>query len=309
MTQSYVGRNSCMIWLIHMNWFLRVTRLVEMFNLTHSHVWNESLICVTRLIHIQWHGLLICVTWLIHMCDMTQSYAGRRSCVIPFIHVSEFRWVTQAVYKWVMPCIWMTCPTCEWVVLHVRIREVILINDLFMVIQQKLTNWAQPHDDSPSALPHMNLHLSTRYEGNMTLPLRDERTGFSKNVPDIYLGMWGAWQLRSRCPLISLFLLLLLRLIFNKYSYIRKTKFIYMYMGPTSNASLRGTANGCRRWCLVVARGHAYQFEQSGRCWLQSQGTASSTTALRPQRGPACARAAQVYVSFSIWTWGGSCCQ
>jgi len=48
--------------------------------LTHSHVWHDSFICVTCLIHTcdmthsyAWHDSFIRLTWLIHTCDMTHK--------------------------------------------------------------------------------------------------------------------------------------------------------------------------------------------------------------------------------------------
>jgi len=71
MTHSYVWHES----------FMYVTRLIHMCAMTHSYVWQDSFICVTWLIHV-WHDSFICVTWLIHtfvtwlihMCDMTHVW-------------------------------------------------------------------------------------------------------------------------------------------------------------------------------------------------------------------------------------------
>ena len=48
---------------------------------THSYVWHDSFICVTRLIYTcdtthsyVWHDSSTRVKWLIHMCDVTLSY-------------------------------------------------------------------------------------------------------------------------------------------------------------------------------------------------------------------------------------------
>jgi len=71
MTHSYVWHDS----------FICVTRLIHMRDMPPSYVWRDSFICVTWLIHMWdmtywyvWHDWLMCVTWLIHICDMTHSY-------------------------------------------------------------------------------------------------------------------------------------------------------------------------------------------------------------------------------------------
>jgi len=53
-----------------------------MCDMTHSNVWHDSFICVTRPIHMcdmthtyTWHAAFICVTCLVNMCDMPHSYA------------------------------------------------------------------------------------------------------------------------------------------------------------------------------------------------------------------------------------------
>jgi len=47
-------------------------------DMTHSHVWHDSFMCVTWLIHMcdmtHLHDTFTCVTWLIHVCDMTHSH-------------------------------------------------------------------------------------------------------------------------------------------------------------------------------------------------------------------------------------------
>ena len=72
-------------WLIHVcdvcEAFIYVTRLIHMWMVTHSSVWNDPFICVIWPIHLcdvtyssVQPDLFICVTWLIHMCDMTHLY-------------------------------------------------------------------------------------------------------------------------------------------------------------------------------------------------------------------------------------------
>jgi len=60
--------------------FICVTRLIYVCDMTHSYLWHDSFVNVTWLIHMcdmahscVRHGSFICATWLIHMCDMTHS--------------------------------------------------------------------------------------------------------------------------------------------------------------------------------------------------------------------------------------------
>ena len=104
-THSYARLDSCSIG----NCACRETRFVHMCDMTRSHVWYDTFICVTWLMHMcdvtrlhvwhdssicetrlmlygellmmrdmthsyVWHDSFICVIWLIHMCDMTHSY-------------------------------------------------------------------------------------------------------------------------------------------------------------------------------------------------------------------------------------------
>jgi len=52
-------------------------------DMTHLHVWPDSFIV--------WHDSFIRVTWLIHLCDMTHSHERHDSfiCVIPLIHMCD----------------------------------------------------------------------------------------------------------------------------------------------------------------------------------------------------------------------------
>jgi len=71
MTHSYVWHDP----------LICVTRPTHMCDMTHSYVWHDPFICVTRPVHMcdtthsyVWHDPLICVTWPTHMCDMTHSH-------------------------------------------------------------------------------------------------------------------------------------------------------------------------------------------------------------------------------------------
>jgi len=81
MTHSYVWHDS----------FIRVTRLIHTCDLTHSYVWHDSFIRVTRLIHTcntthsnMQHDLLIHATWLAHLF----TRMSHDTCHDSFIHVT-----------------------------------------------------------------------------------------------------------------------------------------------------------------------------------------------------------------------------
>ena len=68
--------------------FICVPWLLQMCDMTHSHVWHGSFTCVTWLIHMcymahshVWHDSFTCETWFIHMCDMTHSYVRHDSFI------------------------------------------------------------------------------------------------------------------------------------------------------------------------------------------------------------------------------------
>jgi len=86
--------------------FICVTWLIHMCDMTHSFVLHDSFIVVIWLIHMRgmayvcmcdtthsyvWHDSFICVTWLIHMCDMTHSYVSHDACmcVTRLIHMRD----------------------------------------------------------------------------------------------------------------------------------------------------------------------------------------------------------------------------
>jgi len=71
--------------------FVHVTWLIHICDMTHSYVRHDSFICATWLIHTcdmthphVWHDPFIRMTWLIHICDMTRSYVWQYS----FIYVT-----------------------------------------------------------------------------------------------------------------------------------------------------------------------------------------------------------------------------
>jgi len=77
MTHSHVWNDSfvCVTWLI-----VRVEWLIRIFDMTRLHVWHDSCICVEWLIRVfdmthvhahVWHDSSICVSWLIRMYDVT----------------------------------------------------------------------------------------------------------------------------------------------------------------------------------------------------------------------------------------------
>jgi len=70
--------------------FICVTKFIHVCDMTYSYVWHDSFMCVTWLIHTcdmthsyVWHCSFICVIWLIHTCDMTHSYARHDSFIPP----------------------------------------------------------------------------------------------------------------------------------------------------------------------------------------------------------------------------------
>jgi len=110
-------------------------RRIHMCDLTHSRMWHDSFICVTRRIHMgdmtpsyvcMWDDVFIRVTWpftwvmlLIHMCDTTHLYVWRETLWnVPVTHMDE----SGHTYEWVMSHIWMShvthmnesCHTDEW---------------------------------------------------------------------------------------------------------------------------------------------------------------------------------------------------
>jgi len=50
----------------HCNWLNTVTRLIHMYDATYSYVWHHSFICVTWLVHM--------CKWLTNTCDLTHVY-------------------------------------------------------------------------------------------------------------------------------------------------------------------------------------------------------------------------------------------
>jgi len=67
-------------------WMIYMCDVILMCDMTYSHVWHDSFICVTSHIHMcdmthsyVWHDVFICVTWLIYLSDMTHSYVRHNS--------------------------------------------------------------------------------------------------------------------------------------------------------------------------------------------------------------------------------------
>ena len=81
---------------ISYDFFVRVTWLRHMCDMTRSYVWHDS---------------FICVTWLVHMCDMTRSYVWRVSftrvtCLLHTSHKVYTRCVIGLLYAFSI------CVTC-----------------------------------------------------------------------------------------------------------------------------------------------------------------------------------------------------
>jgi len=97
---------SCTCTVFHALPHSHVTWLIHMWDMTHSYVWHDTVICdmtpeyVTHCLIHMWHDSFICVTQRIHMCDTTHSYLA-----------SLRRHIT---YKCVVSHIWMSHVTCEW---------------------------------------------------------------------------------------------------------------------------------------------------------------------------------------------------
>jgi len=94
----------CVTWCIHMCDMTRhsyVRLLIHTYAVTHSCVWHDPFVFVSRLVCMcgithsyLWHhrqDSFIRVTWLIRMCDMTHSYAWCDPfiCVTWIIHVCD----------------------------------------------------------------------------------------------------------------------------------------------------------------------------------------------------------------------------
>jgi len=85
-----------------------------MCDMTCSHVWRDSFVCVTWLIHMcdmthsyVRHDSFIYVTWLIHVCDMTHSCVTWLICTCDVTHVYVWRdlsirvtWLFRMHVKW-----------------------------------------------------------------------------------------------------------------------------------------------------------------------------------------------------------------
>ena len=76
-------------------------RLIHTREMTHPHVWHDSFICVTWLIHMCDMTPDICVTWLIHMCDVTHSCVTwlTQTCDVTHSYVSI---IWNVIQRWRM---------------------------------------------------------------------------------------------------------------------------------------------------------------------------------------------------------------
>ena len=84
------------------NWFICVTWLIHMCDMTHLYTWHDSFLYLTWLIHMcdmthshVWHDPFMYVTWLIHKCDMTHSHVTRLSS---YVWRDSFVCVTWLIY-------------------------------------------------------------------------------------------------------------------------------------------------------------------------------------------------------------------
>ena len=73
-------------WLIYTRIIQMCARLIDICDMTHSHLWHDSLTCVTWLTHMcntthlfELYDSTIHVTYLIHRCAMTPSYVRHHS--------------------------------------------------------------------------------------------------------------------------------------------------------------------------------------------------------------------------------------
>jgi len=117
--------NQKALWLCGDDVWHCLTLLIHLSDITHSYVWHDSFICMTRLIHVWHHSIIrkvrltdmiditlscvwlihmydmthshvqhdssVCVTWLIHMCNMTHFYVwhGSLTCVSWLIRMCD----------------------------------------------------------------------------------------------------------------------------------------------------------------------------------------------------------------------------
>ena len=116
-SHSYVWRDwfICITWLIEMcdmthsyvrhDSFICTTWLIHMHNMTQSYVRHDSFICAQWLIHVHdmthllaCHDSLRCATWLIHMCDMTHSFIRHNSLIAS----ASYQWVMANTYSYML---------------------------------------------------------------------------------------------------------------------------------------------------------------------------------------------------------------
>ena len=123
---------------------------------THSHVWRDSSICVSWLIHIRamihfshphlanalWHDACICVPWLILMCDMTPSHVCHDSfsCVPQLFHVCAMTHSHMCHNSPIHMCAmthsdaYMCYHSFVFVTWLLHVREISLWHDFFMSV-------------------------------------------------------------------------------------------------------------------------------------------------------------------------------
>jgi len=120
--------------------FICMTRLIHMYETTHSYVWDDSFICdmthsyATWLIHMR-HDSFICdmthsyATWLIHMwhdsfiCDTTHSYVRHDSSICDMTH---HIWHDSIIRDVTHSYVWHACHLCVYEMTH--LHTICLIN-------------------------------------------------------------------------------------------------------------------------------------------------------------------------------------
>ena len=107
-----------------------VIRLLHTCDMTHSHVWHDSFICVTWLIRIyeippscfldRWHDSFSCVIRLIHMCDVTHAHVCHDSFICVTWRMPMCVMTHSYVWHDSFPCVTWLVHTCDMTYSHVR---------------------------------------------------------------------------------------------------------------------------------------------------------------------------------------------